>query len=344
MANGAASLPYRDTSLFYSREFPKNLYGGFFLGRRFSSIPIMTGADTPGWPVVIEIPIQESDYLPPIQRQLQLKFDLLPDAIRPGSRRESIVFQIPPNFALEATGHIDEDRAFARYRSSAAVESSKLIIERELEVKEPGHDADPFWNIVRTDRERAFVLRRVGRTDASAWVESVPPDRAMALGIRAYDQHEYQAARQLFEKAVKASPLDRFAWNRLGLALAALGKLEQAERAYQKSIDIYPSDAYAYNNLGLVLERQGKWREAVENLKKQLEVRPGDRYAILNLPRALIHESRWAEAEQAALKATQADPANTQQRANLAIARICQGSTRRCSAGPGSRTGTSRGR
>jgi tetratricopeptide (TPR) repeat protein len=120
----------------------------------------------------------------------------------------------------------------------------------------------------------------------------IPAAQLSEYAQRAYQQKEYDAARQLLEHAVQVKPDDLIAWNNLGRALAALGELERAQKAYEQQIAVNPKDRAAYNKLGLVFERQGRWDKAVQSFRKQIEVHPGDAAALGNLPRAVMHTGR----------------------------------------------------
>src|SRR5262249_48960707 len=133
-------------------------------------------------------------------------------------------------------------------------------------------EIDGLWNAIRNDQERTFLLRRTGPVDMDEWVESIPPYEAHTMGLKALEQQEFKAARQLFERAVKANPNDRYAWNNLGRALHVLGHLDEARKAFEKQIEVNPKDAYAYNNLGLVFSQEGRWEKALESYQKQLEI------------------------------------------------------------------------
>ena len=169
-----------------------------------------------------------------------------------------------------------------------------------------------------------MTLRRIGRPDVQAWVNSLQPYQASDEGLKAYNQREYEVARLLFEKAAAFNPKDQYAWNNLGRALAALGRNQEARRAYERQIEVNPKDAYAYNNLGLIEQAEGHWEEAVRLYRKQLEVNPGDRFATENLPHALFYLRRWAEAEET-LRSVQAPALNVGCSSDLAVARVCQG-------------------
>jgi TonB family protein len=342
--SGARSVPYREAfSLGKAGAAAPTLFGQFMQNRRFQSAPEIVDADNLQRPVQIRFPVREDDLMLPFQRQAQLALDVLPFRLtgaaqpdgslllgHPGKLREEITVAIPPGFALPAATQFTMERPVARYRSEWKIDGRKLMITRELEFKQESvrasdrADLESFAKMIREDQQRPVTLRRVGRLDAKAWIPYLSVAQFKEYGLRAYRLREYDASRQLLERAVQMKPDDATAWNNLGRALAALGELEKAQKAYEQQIAINPKDQYTYNNLGLLFEREGLWERAVESLRKQIEVHPGDSYAVANLPRALMHTARWAEAEQAAAAAARAQPGNATQRINVTIARVCQ--------------------
>jgi TonB family protein len=332
VASGQRSATYRKAFEASSAGISNPaLFGTFLQGRQLQFAPAVTETLAPQSTFQVKLAVYQDNFLLPIQRQQLFQLDLLPlvSASSPGLAREEIILAIPAGFALKAESRFSRETSFARYQSEVKVESGKLIVTREFEIKHeiPLGDSEfeALRKVARDDQQHRFLLRRIVRIDAAEWIRSVPTAHAYSYGVRAYEQHEYEAARQLLQRAVEASPNHPFAWNNLGRALSALGKLEDAKKAYEKQIAVNPADPYAYNNLGLIEERLGHWDKAIQSLQKQLEVHPGDSYAIANLPRALIHNARWAEAEVSSSKALELHPDNTQQKINLAVARVCQG-------------------
>jgi TonB family protein len=345
LANGSMRTPYRQvfgTNAAGVRS--PELFGRFLQIRQTQSAPEVKNPDLPEQPMQIRFRIREEDFLLPIYRQQSLQLDLVPLAsplLPPlngtiglngaGRIREEISVEIPPDFTARVGPPIQEQRAYAQYRSEAKIEGGRLLVVRELLLQPldvaalSGTEREAFGKIIRADQEKPFVLRRISRTHPESFIQSVPPYQANHYGYLAQQQREYDAARQLFLRAIAAQPEDITAWNNLGRSLAALGDLVGAQKAYEKQISINPGDRFSYNNLGIVQERQGRWDAAVDSLRKQIEIHPGDTYATANLPRALIHARRWADAETAASNALSAQPGNAQQRLNLSIARVCQG-------------------
>ena len=330
-ATGARSAQYRDAFNPGGAGIasPK-LFGRFLQTRKLESAPVLADIANAEPGVQIRIPIQEDDFLLPIQHRQSLQIELLPLVV-PIPFREEIRFAIPADFAVRAESHLTEDRAFAHYRSDSKIDGATLVVVRELQLKQDilsgsnKAEVESFFKIVLADQQHAFILRRKSSANLTAWIRSVPPFEANKYGLRALDQREYEAARQLFEKAVDATPNHSSAWYNLGRALAALGKLDEAQKAYEKQLSIDANHPSADNNLARVQERQRHWDLAIQSRRKQLEIHPGDSTAISNLPHDLMNAGRWAEAEEAASQAVQALPNSALHRLNLSLARVCGG-------------------
>jgi len=64
------------------------------------------------------------------------------------------------------------------------------------------------------------------------------------------------------------------AYNNLGEAYRALGRLPDAVACYEQALFLRPDYAEAHYHLGLVLEDQGKPEEAIARYRKALSARP----------------------------------------------------------------------
>lgn len=317
------------------------LFAPFLRGLRLRSAPVVSDAYDTDRPFNIEIPIRHDQFLLPIQGQVRLNLNTIPLAEdpkqladgrfligTPGRRREELVLEPPPGYAVRADVHIAENSGFASYRSDAGLDNGRLRITRELDLKiaaiegSAKADLDALWKVIRGDQEHLFILRRTGAANAREWIELIPAYKANEEGMKAYDQQQYEIARQLLERATQANPKDQYAWNNLGRTLQKLGEWEEARKAFEKQIDVNPKDLYAYNNLGVLLAFEGYWDKAVENYKKQLAANPGDRYATGNLPQTLLQVGQFEEAAEAASKATKTEPSGVLQ-LYAAIARVC---------------------
>ena len=210
---------------------------------------------------------------------------------------EEMDVELPGNYAVTVNRNLEEDRPYARYRSEATTRGGRLRIRRELEVKEIPFPlgARAFWKLVEDDQKRPFEFLRTGAVDRERVLATVG-FRENAAGLEAYDAREFGLAVEIFQRAIARNAKDAYAWNNLGRALAALGRLDEAVAAYEKQIEVNPKDKYSYNNLGLIHQRRKEWGKAVAAFRKQLEVAPGDRYATGNLPVAALEAGLWEEA------------------------------------------------
>ncbi len=107
----------------------------------------------------------------------------------PGVYSEEITVDAP-DFRLNAEGRVEEDREFARYRSSAEVVDGKLRIRRELTIKRAfvneaeKKGAQELNVIIQKDQLRGFILWRMKPAAIQDWVASVPPYQLDDSGLR----------------------------------------------------------------------------------------------------------------------------------------------------------------
>lgn len=90
------------------------------------------------------------------------------------------------------------------------------------------------------------------------------------LGVTHMARRDYAGAADMFRKALEQGGSSRRTYNNLGLALARMGKYEQALEAFRYGGD----EATAHNNLGYVLLMDGRSREAVNHFEQAVELSP----------------------------------------------------------------------
>lgn len=117
------------------------------------------------------------------------------------------------------------------------------------------------------------------------------PGRAVALIGQALAVRETAAAR-----------------SNLGMALAHLGRHEEAVAHCRRAIALRPDDAAARINLAVSLQALGRFREAERACRAALALSPGDPRALDNLGRALLALDRAEEAIAAHEQALASDP------------------------------------
>ena len=64
------------------------------------------------------------------------------------------------------------------------------------------------------------------------------------------------------------------AHNNLGLALASLGRFDEALAHYRKALEIKPDYAEVHHNLGIILAGKGRFDDALAHYQKALEIKP----------------------------------------------------------------------
>jgi len=109
------------------------------------------------------------------------------------------------------------------------------------------------------------------------------------LGVKAYNNENYDSSLQYFQDAQELSPTDKVIDFNLGNALHQQGMYEQALQNYENSINVEDSmfSAQAYHNIGNTQFRAGALDKAVEAYKKSLDYNPDDKDTKYNLELAM---------------------------------------------------------
>jgi Flp pilus assembly protein TadD len=91
----------------------------------------------------------------------------------------------------------------------------------------------------------------------------------------------------------------------LGIALAAQGRLNEAEGRFRRVVQLRPDDAAAHNHLGAVLAALERWDEAIAHYRRAIQLQPEFAEAHSNLAEALRGQGRFEEALHAYQRALQ---------------------------------------
>lgn len=134
-----------------------------------------------------------------------------------------------------------------------------------------------------------------------------------AEGVKALDAQKYDAAVELFTKAVAEDPKDYGAHFNLALAYSLLGKDAESIPQYKAVLDLKPGLYQAELNLGITLARSKDAAGAIPYLKAASEQKPTEFSPVYHLAEALLETSSLAEAGAAytaaiALKPDSAEP------------------------------------
>jgi len=127
--------------------------------------------------------------------------------------------------------------------------------------------------------------------------------RLLADGVKALDDKRYDAAVELFGKAVEADPKDYAARFQLALAYSLLGKNAEAIPQYKAAIDLKPGLYEAEINLGICLLRTKDADGALPYLNSAAQQKPREFRPVFYLGTALLEKQQWADAEMAYLTA-----------------------------------------
>lgn len=158
--------------------------------------------------------------------------------------------------------------------------------------------------------------------------EQTEAQRLLNEGNELYKNDHDEEAVETYRKAISLDPNNGEAHFRLGLALMATGKKDEAEEAFKKSVEVYEKylrtnqkDAQSYYIMGQALTRLGNYQEdrgkapkvyqeAVTALKKAVAIEPENADMYYELGVAYNHLFQYQEAVKAFEKATELDPSN----------------------------------
>ncbi|HEY0099771.1 MAG TPA: tetratricopeptide repeat protein [Pyrinomonadaceae bacterium] len=102
-------------------------------------------------------------------------------------------------------------------------------------------------------------------------------------GIAALERGDQVAARELFQRALKANPRNEAAHTYLGIIADRAGALVEAEQHFAAAARHAPASPAAHNNHGAVLLRLGRTAQAAAQFEASLRLDPKQPSALVNL-------------------------------------------------------------
>jgi len=141
-----------------------------------------------------------------------------------------------------------------------------------------------------------------------------------AEGLKALDAQKYDAAVELFTKAVAEDPKDYGARFNLALAYSFLGKDAESIPQYRAVLELKPGLYEAELNLGISMLRSKDAAGAIAQLKAAAEQRPKEFRPVFHLGDALRETGALAEAEAAYATAIGLKPDSAE--AELGLAQV----------------------
>ncbi|HPG40945.1 MAG TPA: tetratricopeptide repeat protein [bacterium] len=134
--------------------------------------------------------------------------------------------------------------------------------------------------------------------------------------------NSWDKAIEEFEITIALNPKNKLAYNHLGYACAATGKLDYAWHYLQKYIELAPDEPNPYDSYGEVLQKQGQLDEAIAQYKKALDINPEFYPAIVHLVNVNLDKGKIGKARSIANKALKkADTPNEKFTASHLLAR-----------------------
>jgi len=118
----------------------------------------------------------------------------------------------------------------------------------------------------------------------------------------------YSEALECYQQLVNFDPRNALARNGLGIALARLGRYDEAEQQLRRAIGIRSAFPEAYFNLAGVLQLTGRFQESELALRRALKLKPPYLEARISLGQSLVLLNRLAEARDCYEKALRSAP------------------------------------
>lgn len=145
-------------------------------------------------------------------------------------------------------------------------------------------------NQVRAYINLGNVYGRIGRADEAIDYYKkalmAPPDQAVRyyigyynLGLTYAEKGDFKRAIACYEEAIRLKGDFVLGYEYWAVALANLGKIDEAIDKLSAILRIEPTNVKACCNIGILLEQQGKVDEAISQYRRALEINPGDNKA-----------------------------------------------------------------
>jgi protein O-GlcNAc transferase len=167
---------------------------------------------------------------------------------------------------------------------------------------------------------------RAGRLDeAEAAYQGIPDtdpgfaDAVHMRGLIAHRRGDAGAAADLIGQAIILDDGAVAYHANLGVALRALGRLDDAISAYGRALDLQPDSVDAHYNMGNALRAKGQHENAVTHYLRAVEINPGHSEAHNNLAEAYRDTGKPKLAETHYRLALAAQPASAMAHSNLAL-------------------------
>ena len=134
-------------------------------------------------------------------------------------------------------------------------------------------------------------------------------DQYWEKGKQAYQDKDYEAAQEYFQKHLELHPDSMAAWRSLAECQEAQDKLEEALQSLNRALEWFPEDVALLNDKGSLLMKLGDASTAEAAFDLALAKRPNNPLLMHNLAWALLQQNKNLErAQELAVKAIKAHP------------------------------------
>jgi tetratricopeptide (TPR) repeat protein len=101
-------------------------------------------------------------------------------------------------------------------------------------------------------------------------------------GLAFYNQDNYSASLDAYNKALELDQRDSEAWNNKGIDLGILGRYNDAIKAFENAVGLNESYAEAWYNMGVIYDLKGDPYTAVQAYKRATQINPSYQKALVN--------------------------------------------------------------
>lgn len=134
------------------------------------------------------------------------------------------------------------------------------------------------------------------------------PELLNALAILYFIKREYHRSIDLFQEALKYDPTNYLLMNKVGAALAHLGRADEAIDFYHRALDIRPNYVRVWVNLGIAHGFKGNYDEAARFYLNSLSFRPDAKHVWSYLHTTFMNMQRYDLIKQISTQNPQAFP------------------------------------
>ena len=142
-----------------------------------------------------------------------------------------------------------------------------------------------------------------------------------AGSIGTYTRNQvWTSAVTIWQDSALKSPQKARPYNNLGVALASVGRVNEAYQMYRRSLQIKPDYATAHYNLGYTLAKNDHFKEGLVHLNESLRLEPNNKDTLNDIGVVMVMQGRLNEAVDHFKEVLRLNPTYSRAHNNLGIA------------------------